>query len=116
MPLKITPSKKPLPVAKRSSLRKKSYEVDPIRGPKIYPSRGLTEPIRYLFRKIPSKTEVYQGNSWYVAVRSSRGVKNIKDDTKLLSMLFRSQISWEALFVGRNLEWLLSSFFEVRYR
>jgi hypothetical protein len=46
MPLKITPSKRPVPVAKRSSLRQKSYEVDPIRGPKIYSSRGLLEPIR----------------------------------------------------------------------
>ena len=46
MPLKITPSKQPLPVAKRSSLRQKSYEVNPIRGPEIYPSRGLSEPVR----------------------------------------------------------------------
>ena len=32
MPLTITPSKKPLPVGKRSSLRKKSYEVVPALG------------------------------------------------------------------------------------
>ena len=39
MPLKISPSKKPLPVAKRSSLRNRSYEVEPIPGRKVYPSR-----------------------------------------------------------------------------
>ena len=39
MPLKITPSKRPLPVAKRSSLRNRSYEVEPIPGRKVYPSR-----------------------------------------------------------------------------
>ena len=39
MPLKITPSKSPLPVAKRSSLRNRSYEVEPIPGRKVYPSR-----------------------------------------------------------------------------
>ena len=39
MPLKIIPSKRPLPVAKRSSLRNCSYEVEPIPGRKVYPSR-----------------------------------------------------------------------------
>ena len=34
MPLKITPSKKPLPVAKRSSLRNRSYKVEPASGRK----------------------------------------------------------------------------------
>ena len=35
MPLKITTSKKPLPVAKRSSLRNRSYEVEPASGRKV---------------------------------------------------------------------------------
>jgi hypothetical protein len=46
MPLRITPSKRPLPVGKRSSLRKKSYEVEPIPGPKVYPSREYPVPVR----------------------------------------------------------------------
>ena len=46
MPLRITPSKGPLPVGKRSSLRNKSYEVEPASGRKIYPSRGYVQPIR----------------------------------------------------------------------
>ena len=46
MPLKITHSKKPLPVAKRSSLRNKSYEVVPVPGRKVYLSRDIPEPIR----------------------------------------------------------------------
>ena len=45
MPLKITHSKKPLPVAKRSSLRNKSYEVVPVPGRKVYLSRDIPEPI-----------------------------------------------------------------------
>jgi hypothetical protein len=46
MPLRITPSKRPLPVGKRSSLRNKSYEVEPIPGPKVYPSREYPVPVR----------------------------------------------------------------------
>ena len=46
MPLKITPSKKPLPVAKRSSLRNRSYEVEPVSGRIVYPSREYQQPIR----------------------------------------------------------------------
>ena len=46
MPLKISPSKKPLPVAKRSSLRNRSYEVEPVSGRKVYPSREYQQPIR----------------------------------------------------------------------
>ena len=46
MPLRITPSKKPLPVGKRSSLRNKSYEVEPFSGPKFYPSRAYPVPVR----------------------------------------------------------------------
>ena len=46
MPLRITPSKGPLPVGKRSSLRNKSYEVEPAYGRKIHPSRGYAQPIR----------------------------------------------------------------------
>ena len=46
MPLKITTSKKPLPVAKRSSLRNRSYEVEPASGRKVYPSREYTQPVR----------------------------------------------------------------------
>ena len=46
MPLKITPSKKPPPVAKRSSLRNRSYEVQPASGRKVYPSRDFAAPVR----------------------------------------------------------------------
>ena len=46
MPLKITPSKKPLPVGKRSSLRNRSYEVQPASGRKVYPSRDFVAPVR----------------------------------------------------------------------
>ena len=46
MPLRITPSKRPLPVGKRSSLRNKTYEVEPASGRKIYPSRGYVQPVR----------------------------------------------------------------------
>ena len=46
MPLRITPSKRPLPVAKRSSLRNKSYEVEPVPGRKVYPSREYPVPVR----------------------------------------------------------------------
>ena len=46
MPLRITPSKGPLPVGKRSSLRNKSYEVEPALGRKVYPSRGYPQVIR----------------------------------------------------------------------
>ena len=46
MPLRITPSKGPLPVKKRSSLRNKSYEVEPTPGRKVYPSRGYPQVIR----------------------------------------------------------------------
>ena len=46
MPSRITPSKEPVPVDKRSSLRNKSYEVEPASGRKIYPSRGYIQPIR----------------------------------------------------------------------
>ena len=50
MLLKISPSKRPLPVAKRSSLRNRSYEVEPIPGRKVYPSREYSseyqQPIR----------------------------------------------------------------------
>ena len=46
MPLRITPSKQPLPVGKRSSLRNKSYEVVPALGPKIYPSDNIPAPVR----------------------------------------------------------------------
>ena len=46
MPLRITPSKRPLPVAKRSSLRIRSYEVEPLSGPKVYPSRAYPIPVR----------------------------------------------------------------------
>ena len=45
MPLRITPSKGPLPVGKRSSLRNKSYQVEPASGRKIYSSRGYVQPI-----------------------------------------------------------------------
>ena len=46
MPLKITPSKKPLPVGKRSSLRNRSNEVQPASGRKVYPSRDFVAPVR----------------------------------------------------------------------
>ena len=46
MPKKISPSKRPLPVGKRSSLRNRSYEVEPASGRKVYPSREYTAPIR----------------------------------------------------------------------
>ena len=46
MPLKISPSKKPLPVAKRSSLRNRSYEVELASGRKVHPSREYSAPIR----------------------------------------------------------------------
>ena len=46
MPLQITPSKGPLPVDKRSSLRNKSYEVEPASGRNVYPSRGYIQPVR----------------------------------------------------------------------
>ena len=46
MPLRMTPSKRHLPVAKRSSLRNKSYEVEPAQGRKVYPSRGYPIPVR----------------------------------------------------------------------
>ena len=46
MPLRITPSKQPLPSGKRSSLRNKSYEVVPALGPKIYPSDNIPAPVR----------------------------------------------------------------------
>ena len=35
-----------MPVGKRSSLRNKSYEVEPASGRKIYPSRGHVQPVR----------------------------------------------------------------------
>jgi hypothetical protein len=46
MPLRITPSKRPLPIAKRSSLRIRSYEVEPASGFKVYPSREYPIPVR----------------------------------------------------------------------
>ena len=46
IPLKITPSKNPLPLGKRSSLRNRSYEVQPTSGRKVYPSRDFVAPIR----------------------------------------------------------------------
>ena len=46
MPLRITPSKKPLPVGKRSSLRNKSYEVVPAPGRKVYLSDDIPVPVR----------------------------------------------------------------------
>ena len=46
MPLKITPSKNPLPIGKRSSLRNRSYEVQPASGRKVYPSRDFIAPVR----------------------------------------------------------------------
>ena len=46
MPLKITPSKKPLPIGKRSSLRNRSDEVQPASGRKVYPSRDFVAPVR----------------------------------------------------------------------
>ena len=46
MPKKISPSKRPLPVGKRSSLRNRSYEVEPASGRKVYPSRDIVAPIR----------------------------------------------------------------------
>jgi hypothetical protein len=72
MPLKITPS------TKRSSLRQKSYEVDPIRGPKIYPSRGFFEPVRQMTVMIivfedsivrSNITETIYGNTIYLLTR-----------------------------------------------
>ena len=44
MPLKISPSKKPLLVAKRSSMRNRWYEVEPATGRKVYPSRKYSAP------------------------------------------------------------------------
>ena len=46
MPLRITPSKGPLPIGKRSSLRNKSYEVEPAPGRKVYPSQDFPQVIR----------------------------------------------------------------------
>ena len=46
MPLRITPSKAPVPTGKRSSLRNKSYEVEPASGRKVYPSRGFPPVVR----------------------------------------------------------------------
>ena len=46
MPLKISPSKRPLPVGKRSSLRNRSYEVEPASGRKVHPSRDFVAPVR----------------------------------------------------------------------
>ena len=46
MPLRITPSKAPLPTGKRSSLRNKSYEVEPASGRKVYPSLGFPPVVR----------------------------------------------------------------------
>ena len=46
MPLTITPSKKPLPVGKRSSLRNKSYEVVPALGRTVYLSDDMPVPVR----------------------------------------------------------------------
>ena len=46
MSLRITPSKGPLPVGNRSSLRNKSYEVEPAPRRKVYPSRGYPQVIR----------------------------------------------------------------------
>ena len=46
MPKKISPSKRPLPVGKRYSLRNRSYEVEPASGRKVYPSRDFVAPIR----------------------------------------------------------------------
>ena len=45
MPKKISPSKRPLPVGKRSSLRNRSYEVEPASGRKMYPSRDFIAPV-----------------------------------------------------------------------
>ena len=46
MPKKMSPSKRPLPVGKRSSLRNRSYEVEPVSGRKVYPSRDFVAPVR----------------------------------------------------------------------
>ena len=46
MPLRITPSKAPLPTGKRSSLRNKSYEVEPAPGRKVCLSRGYPQIVR----------------------------------------------------------------------
>ena len=46
MPLRISPSKKPLPVGKQSSLRNKSYEVIPAPGRKVYLSDNYPTPAR----------------------------------------------------------------------
>ena len=46
MPLKISPSKRPLPVGKRSSLRNRSYEVEPVPGRKVFLSRDYPTPVR----------------------------------------------------------------------
>ena len=46
MPKKISPSKRPLPVGKRSSLRNRSYDVEPASGRKVYPSRDFVAPVR----------------------------------------------------------------------
>ena len=46
MPKKISPSKRPLPIGKRISLRNRSYEVEPASGRKVYPSRDFVAPVR----------------------------------------------------------------------
>ena len=46
MPKKVSPSKRPLSVGKRSSLRNRSYEVEPASGRKVYPSRDFVAPVR----------------------------------------------------------------------
>ena len=46
MPLRITPSIRPLPVGKRSSLRNESYEVVPALGRKVYLSDNIPVPVR----------------------------------------------------------------------
>ena len=46
MPKRVSPSERPLPVGKRSSLRNRSYEVEPASGRTVYPSRDFVAPIR----------------------------------------------------------------------
>ena len=46
MPKKMSPSKRPLPVGKRSSLRNRAYEVEPASSRKVYPSRDFVAPVR----------------------------------------------------------------------
>jgi hypothetical protein len=79
MPLGISLSKRPLPVGKCSSLRNKSYEVEPAPGRQVY----LSDDIPVLLKLLKSSAAYYTKNRKYKKILRKKQMSDSRILTKI---------------------------------